>query len=167
MLSKRIAVALDLSAEAQATVELSALLHDVGKIAVPDSILNKPGRLTPEEFDEMKKHPAHGARILGNIQSPSVKAVLPGVQCHHEKWDGTGYPEGLSGESIPMLGRLLGVADFVDALTSARAYRAAMPVPEAIELIRKGAGTHFDPEIAALVVRLHENGDLLPPGWES
>ena len=100
------------TADEQQIAELSALLHDVGKIAVPDSILNKPGRLTPEEFAEMRKHPVHGARILANIQSPTVAAVLPGVQYHHERWDGTGYPEGLRGEGIPLLGRLLGVADF-------------------------------------------------------
>lgn len=167
LLSKHIASALGMSADEQETVHLSALLHDVGKIAVPDSILNKPGRLTPEEFEEMKKHPAHGARILANIQSASIKAVLPGVQYHHEKWDGTGYPEGLTGDAIPMLGRVLGIADFFDALTSARAYRAAMPIDEAIALIRKGSGTHFDPQMVDLVVRLHEAGDLLPSGWES
>jgi HD-GYP domain-containing protein (c-di-GMP phosphodiesterase class II) len=166
-LSKHIAGHLGLSSDEQETVELSALLHDVGKIAVPDSILNKPGRLTAEEFDEMKKHPAHGARILANIQSATVKAVLPGVQSHHEKWDGSGYPEGLSGEGIPRLGRLLGVTDFFDALTSSRAYRSAMPIEEAIQLIRNGAGTHFDPVIAALVVELHARGELLPPDWES
>jgi GAF domain-containing protein len=136
LLSKRIASAVGMSAAEQDTVHLSALLHDVGKIAVPDSILNKPGRLTMEEFDEMKKHPAHGARILANIQSPSIKAVLPGVQYHHEKWDGTGYPEGLTGDAIPMLGRVLGIADFFDALTSARAYRDAVPIDETIALIR-------------------------------
>jgi HD-GYP domain-containing protein (c-di-GMP phosphodiesterase class II) len=167
LLSRHIASHLGLSPGEQETAELSALLHDVGKIAVPDSILNKPGRLTPEEFDEMKKHPAHGARILANIQSASVKAVLPGVQYHHEKWDGTGYPEGLTGDKIPLLGRLLGIADFFDALTSARAYRSAMPVAEAVKLIEQGAGTHFDPEIAALVVALHARDALLPDGWES
>jgi HD-GYP domain-containing protein (c-di-GMP phosphodiesterase class II) len=129
-------------------VHLSALLHDVGKIAVPDSILNKPGRLTPEEFEEMKKHPVHGARILANIQSPSIKAVLPGVQYHHEKWDGTGYPEGLTGDAIPVLGRVLGIADFIDALNSARPYRAAVPMDETIGLIRKGnRGRTSDPQI--------------------
>jgi HD-GYP domain-containing protein (c-di-GMP phosphodiesterase class II)/pSer/pThr/pTyr-binding forkhead associated (FHA) protein len=151
---------LGLSEAERETAELSALLHDVGKIAVPDSILNKPGRLTPEEFAEMQKHPLHGARIIGNIQSARVKAVLPGVQYHHEKWDGTGYPEGLKGEAIPFLGRLLGVADFYDALTSARAYRGALPAQEAIDLITKGAGTHFDPAVAAALVRLFERGDL-------
>jgi HD-GYP domain-containing protein (c-di-GMP phosphodiesterase class II)/pSer/pThr/pTyr-binding forkhead associated (FHA) protein len=167
LLSKHIAVHLGLGQQEQETVELSALLHDVGKIAVPDSILNKPGHLTSEEFDEMKKHPAHGARILANIQSPAVTAVLPGVQYHHEKWDGSGYPEGLAGEAIPMLGRLLCVTDFFDALTSVRAYRGAMPVEEAVRLIEKGAGTHFDPRIAALVCELHARGVLLPAGWET
>jgi putative nucleotidyltransferase with HDIG domain len=142
------------------TAELSALLHDVGKIAVPDSILNKPGKLTPEEYAEMQKHPVHGARILENIQSATVTAVLPGVQYHHEKWDGTGYPEGLKGEAIPFLGRLLCVADFYDALTSARAYRGATPADEAIRMIEKGSGQHFDPAVAAALVRLHERGEL-------
>lgn len=166
-LSKHLAIALGMSAGEQETVELSALLHDVGKIAVPDSILNKPGRLTAEEFDEMKKHPAHGARILANIQSPAIKAVLPGVQSHHERWDGRGYPDGLAGDAIPMLGRLLGIADFFDALTSVRAYRGAMPIDDAVDLLREGAGRHFDPTLAALVVELHSRNLLLPPGWES
>jgi HD-GYP domain-containing protein (c-di-GMP phosphodiesterase class II) len=165
-LARRIAGEMGLSAEEQQTAELSALLHDVGKIAVPDSILNKPERLTSEEFAEMKKHPLHGARILSNIQSASVRAVVPGVQYHHEKWDGTGYPEGLAGEEIPLLGRLLGVADFLDALTSRRAYRPPMTVDDAIALIVQGAGTHFDPEVASAVVRLHERGELLPPEWD-
>ena len=166
-LARRIAAEVGLSADEQDTVELSALLHDVGKIAVPDSILNKPERLTSEEYAEMKKHPLHGARILANIQSASVRAVVPGVQYHHEKWDGSGYPEGLAGDRIPLLGRILGVADFFDALTSVRAYRAAMPIEEAIRLVEKGAGTHFDPQIAAAVVRLHERRELLPPEWDA
>lgn len=159
-LTSQLARELGLSDDARETAELSALLHDVGKIAVPDSILNKPGKLTPEEYAEMQKHPVHGARILGNIQSATVKAVLPGVQYHHEKWDGTGYPEGLKAEGIPFLGRLLGVADFYDALTSARAYRGAMPSDEAVRLIQAGAGSHFDPAIAAALVRIFERGEL-------
>jgi putative nucleotidyltransferase with HDIG domain len=165
-LSKRIAAELGLSEDEQETVELSALLHDVGKIAVPDSILNKPERLTTDEYAEMKKHPLHGARILANIQSPAVKAVMPGVQYHHEKWDGTGYPEGLAADQIPLLARVLGVSDFLDALTSARAYRGAMPVDEVVGLIKQTAGTHFDPAVADVVVRLHERGELLPDDWE-
>ena len=159
-LASRIAMEMGLGAEQQEVAELSALLHDVGKIAVPDSILNKPGRLTVEEFAEMRKHPVHGAQILANIKSPLVSAVLPGVQYHHEKWDGSGYPEGLSGSKIPLLGRLLGVADFLDALTSARAYHAAKPLDEVVQLIVNGAGVHFDPDIAEAVVRLHARGAL-------
>ena len=139
-LSRRIALEIGLSDDEQRTVQLAALLHDVGKIAVPDAILKKPGRLTAEEFAEMKKHPMHGARILANIQSPAVAAVLPGVRYHHERWDGTGYPEGLRGDHIPLIGRLLGVADFYDAVTSARAYRPAIPQAEAIAMIVDGAG---------------------------
>lgn len=108
----------------------------------------------------MQKHPVHGAQILGNIQSATVKAVLPGVQYHHERWDGTGYPEGLKGEAIPFLGRLLGVADFYDALTSARAYRGAMPADEAIRMIADGSGKHFDPAVAAAALRLFDKGEL-------
>ena len=108
----------------------------------------------------MRKHPVHGARILGNIQSDTVKAVLPGVQYHHEKWDGTGYPEGLKGEAIPFLGRLLGVADFYDALTSARSYRGALSSEETVALIAKGSGTHFDPAVAAALIRIFERGEL-------
>ena len=163
-LSSCIAREIGLSREEQETAELSALLHDVGKIAVPDSILNKPDRLTPEEFEEMKKHPLHGARILANIQSPAVKAVLPGVVYHHERWDGSGYPEGLAGENIPLLGRLLGVADFFDAVTSGRPYRAPLAEDEAVALIANGAGAHFDPDIAAAVVRLHARGALRARG---
>jgi putative nucleotidyltransferase with HDIG domain len=161
-LARCIASEIGMTADDQETAQLSALLHDVGKIAVPDSILNKPERLTPAEFDEMKKHPAHGARILANIQSPLVTAVLPGIQYHHEKWDGSGYPEGLSGLDIPLLGRLLGVADFIDALTSARAYRQPSPLGEVVALVDRGSGTMFDPTIAAAVVRLHERGSLQP-----
>ncbi len=159
-LASRIAAELGLGADQQELAELSALLHDVGKIAVPDSILNKPGRLTVDEFAEMRKHPAHGARILANIKSPLVAAVLPGVQYHHEKWDGSGYPEGLSGSRIPLLGRLLGVADFLDALTSARAYREPKPLGDVVQLIAQGAGVQFDPDIAEAVVRLHARGAL-------
>ena len=166
LLARRLGTELNLSAEELETVELSGLLHDVGKIAVPDAILNKQGRLTVEEFEEMKKHPEHGARILENIQNSAVKAVLPGVKYHHEKWDGTGYPDGLAGEAIPLLARLLGIADFFDALTSARAYRAAMSHEEVVGLIQEAAGTHFEASLTALVARLHQEGTLLPAGWD-
>ena len=166
LLARRLGAELNLEESELETVELSGLLHDVGKIAVPDAILNKPGKLTADEFEEMKKHPGHGSRILENIQNAAVKAVLPGVKHHHETWDGRGYPDGLRGEDIPMLARLIGIADFYDALTSARSYRAAMSHDEAVELIRRAAGTHFQDSLANLVVRLHRAGTLLPEGWE-
>lgn len=151
---------LELTEAEREIAELSALLHDVGKIAVPDAILNKPGKLTVEEFAEMKKHPVHGVHILENIQSATVKALLPGVQYHHEKYDGTGYPEGLKGEAIPFLGRLLCVADVFDALTSARSYRGAWSPGDAMQLIERESGTHFDPDVAAAALRLFHRGAL-------
>ena len=160
-LAGRLAAELGLGPEEQQTAELAALLHDLGKIAVPDSILNKPEQLSADEFAEMKKHPVHGAGILANIQSAAVMAVIPGVQYHHEWWDGTGYPEGLRGEEIPLLGRLLGVADFLDALTSSRSYRQPLAVETAMRMVADGAGTHFDPRIVAAALRLHERGELL------
>ena len=163
-LASRIAAELGLGVDQQELAELSALLHDVGKIAVPDSILNKPDALTAEEFAEMRKHPVHGARILANIQSPLVSAVLPGVRYHHERWDGSGYPEGLRGDGIPMLGRLLGVADYLDALTSARAYHQPKSLDEVVDLVVRGAGILFDPQIAEAVVRLHARGELASSG---
>jgi len=161
--ASRIAAELGLGVDQQELAELSALLHDVGKIAVPDSILNKPDALTADEFAEMRKHPVHGARILANIQSPLVSAVLPGIRYHHERWDGSGYPEGLRGEGIPLLGRLLGVADYLDALTSARAYHQPKSLDEVVALIVRGSGILFDPQIAEAVVRLHSRGELAAP----
>ena len=165
-LARRLGAALSLSAEELATIELSGLLHDVGKIAVPDAILNKPGRLTAAEFAQMKEHPAQGARILEHIQSAEVRAVLPGVRHHHEKWDGSGYPDGLRGDEIPLLAQLIGIADFYDALTSARSYRGAVSARRAIDLIKRASGSHFSVALAEVVVGLHEGGDLLPEGWK-
>lgn len=160
-LARRIAAEIGLGRDEQETAELSALLHDLGKIAVPDSILNKPTQLTSEEFEEMKKHPLHGASILSNIQSSAVTAVIPGVRYHHEWWDGTGYPEGLRGEEIPLLARVLGVADFLDALTSSRSYRDPVATDAAVRLVQEGSGTHFDPAIVDAAMRLHARGALL------
>ncbi len=144
-------------------IELSALLHDVGKIGVPDAILNKPDKLTDEEFDEMRRHPVHGARILGHIQNPRVSDLLPGVKHHHERWDGTGYPDGLKGEAIPMLGRLLAVADFLDAVTSDRAYHSRKSLDEAVHMLRERAGQAFDPRVVQAALDLHALGALALP----
>ena len=159
----RLAAQLGFDADRRAVVELSGLLHDVGKIGVPDAILNKPGKLTDSEFKEMRLHPLHGARILSNIQSQKVVSLLPGVKYHHERWDGKGYPEGLAGEDIPFLGRLLGVADFLDALTSDRSYRKGLPLEEALQMVKDLAGQAFDPVVVKAAVELHEKGELALP----
>lgn len=162
----RIAKELGKDDEEIEVVTLSALLHDVGKVGVPESILNKPGRLTDDEFAEIKKHPVHGVTILSHIKSPRFEAILPGVRHHHEKWDGSGYPDGLSGRDIPFLGRLLAVADVLDALSSNRSYREGLGFDRTVEIIQEDAGTHFDPDVAEAAVALHSRGDLeVPAEW--
>jgi putative nucleotidyltransferase with HDIG domain len=159
----RLAQQLGLSGEQRAVVELSALLHDVGKIGVPDAILNKPDKLTAEEFSEMRRHPSHGAAILANIQSAKVTDLLPGVKHHHERWDGEGYPDGLKGEAIPLLGRILAVADVLDALTSDRAYRKGQSIEEVVKMVKEQSGHAFDPLVVEALVALHEKGELALP----
>lgn len=133
-------------------VHLTGLLHDVGKIGVPERVLGKPGRLTDEEFGEIKKHPETGHRILGGI--PGLDDVLPGVLHHHERWDGRGYPHGLTGQDIPMVARILALADTFDAMSSSRAYREGMPRAKVLAEIRKCAGAQFDPDLAPIFVEL-------------
>jgi HD-GYP domain-containing protein (c-di-GMP phosphodiesterase class II) len=162
-LAVRLGQQLGLSKDVSGSLELSGLLHDVGKIGVPDAILNKPDKLTAAEFAEMRKHPVHGAQILGNIKSRRVSELLPGVKYHHERWDGQGYPEGLKGEDIPLLGRILAVADVLDALTSDRAYRTAMTLDEVVAMLQAQAGTAFDPTVVEAAVFLHEHGELALP----
>ncbi len=127
-------------------INTGALLHDIGKLGVPEYVLLKPGRLTDEEFAKIKQHPEIGAAILDPVEFPWP--VLPVVRSHHEKWDGTGYPDGLAGEGIPRTARILAVADVYDALTSSRSYRNAWTHERACEVIKKDRGTHFDPIIA-------------------
>ena len=132
-------------------VYMTGLLHDVGKIGVPDAILCKPDKLTDEEFAVVKRHPSIGYQILKHVRQLSY--VLPGVLHHHEAMTGGGYPFGLAGESIPLAARILAVADSYDAMTSSRSYRAAMPFDKAEKIIREGAGTQWDAEIVAALLR--------------
>ncbi|HKT89148.1 MAG TPA: HD domain-containing phosphohydrolase [Candidatus Sulfotelmatobacter sp.] len=127
----------------------AALLHDIGKLAVPEQIINKPGKLTPEEFEKMKVHPLVGAEILERVAFPYP--VAPIVRCHHERWDGTGYPEGLSGENIPIGARILAAVDCLDALASHRQYRPALPLSESMAKVKEKSGTWFDPRIVAIL----------------
>jgi len=129
----------------------AALLHDIGKLAVPEQIINKPGRLTPEEFEKMKVHPIVGAEILERVAFPYP--VAPIVRYHHERWDGSGYPEGLAGELIPIGARILAAVDCLDALASHRQYRPALPLAEAMDKVKERAGTSFDPQIVAILER--------------
>jgi putative nucleotidyltransferase with HDIG domain len=127
---------------------VGALLHDVGKIDIPAEILNKPGRLSAEEWALMRSHPEAGVELLKGIDFPDD--VVPVILSHHEKWDGTGYPYGLSGEAIPLVARILGLADAYDALTTARSYKPGLSHARAMEIIRGDAGTHFDPSLVPL-----------------
>jgi HD-GYP domain-containing protein (c-di-GMP phosphodiesterase class II) len=126
-------------------VYMAGLLHDVGKIGVPEAVLQKTGRLTTEEFEQIKKHPEIGAKILKDIRQ--IEDILPGVLHHHERYDGKGYPAGLSGENIPLMGRVICLADCFDAMTSSRTYRKALPLEVALTEIRRCSGTQFDPAL--------------------
>ena len=141
---KRLAQEIGYNEEASELLYLTGLLHDVGKIAINDAILNKPGHLTDAEFAEIQRHPEEGWKILHELQQLSY--VLPGVLHHHERIDGKGYPDGLAGQDIPLDGRVLAVADAYDAMTSDRAYRTGMPHDKAISILRDGAGTQWDCE---------------------
>lgn len=137
----------------------ASYLHDIGKLAVPEYILNKPGKLTPQEFEKMKIHPVVGAEILERVRFPYP--VVPIVRSHHEAWDGSGYPDGLKGEEIPIGARLLTVVDCLDAIASDRPYRRAMPLHEAMALVKSKAGTQFDPEIVDLLEKHYAELDAL------
>jgi hypothetical protein len=134
-----------------------APLHDIGKIVVSDKILLKPGKLTDEEFEEMKKHAAAGGTIVRQIlegitDEEYIEFAADIATYHHEKWNGCGYPEHLSGENIPLAARIMAIADVFDALISVRCYKDAMPVDKAVEIIKKDAGSHFDPKLAEVFV---------------
>ncbi|WP_248281325.1 HD domain-containing phosphohydrolase [Azoarcus sp. TTM-91] len=125
----------------------AAPMHDIGKIGVPDSILRKNGALTPEEWDVMRGHVDIGARIIGEHDGGLLAMAAVIARSHHEKWDGSGYPQGLAGEAIPIEGRIVAIADVFDALTSVRPYKPAWPVEDACALLREQRGRHFDPEL--------------------
>ena len=126
-------------------VHVSGTLHDVGKIGVPDDILKKDGKLTDEEFDHINRHPVLGAKTVGQI--PQLKDALPGVVSHHERWDGRGYPDKLKGEEIPLVARILAIADTFDAMTSDRPYRKGMLADVAVAEICRQSGSQFDPDL--------------------
>ncbi|MDH5559430.1 MAG: response regulator [Deltaproteobacteria bacterium] len=135
-----------LPSEAELLLNASPM-HDIGKIGIPDRVLIKPGKLDAEEWEIMKTHAAIGGEMLKGHSSPLLKMAQDVAISHHEKWDGSGYPHGLKGEEIPLVGRVCAVADVFDALTSTRPYKKAWPIQEAVDLIVKDKGTHFDPKL--------------------
>ena len=143
---------LNLEEDYMEDIEIAGLLHDIGKIAMPKSILCKNGRLTDEEFLVMKSHPVRGEKIVINIKK--LQMISEWVKSHHEKWDGTGYPDGLAGTGIPLAGRIIALADTYDAMTSTRPYRTALAHEVAIAEIARCAGTQFDPELAKKFVSI-------------
>ncbi|HEX5323499.1 MAG TPA: HD domain-containing phosphohydrolase, partial [Capsulimonadaceae bacterium] len=142
--------------EFRQTVAIAALLHDVGKIGVPDHILRKPGALTSEEFEAVKLHPIMGAAIVAAV--PGFEEMLDAVRFHHERWDGGGYPHGLRGEETPLIARLMAVADAYSAMTTDRPYRKGMPAEKALSIISQGAGVQWDPTFAEAFLRIHQAG---------
>jgi diguanylate cyclase (GGDEF)-like protein/putative nucleotidyltransferase with HDIG domain len=142
----------------------AALLHDIGKLAVPEHIISKPGRLTPEEFEKMKIHPTVGAEILEQVQFPYP--VAPIVRAHHEKWNGTGYPAGLKGEEIPIGARILSAVDCLDAVASDRQYRRALPLDEAMDVVRKESGVAYDPKVIEILGRRYRELEQMAKGQQ-
>ena len=136
---------MDCPPEEMEHIRRGALLHDIGKIGIPDEILLKPGRLTDDEWVIMRQHPEYAYQFLTPI--PYLQAALPIPRHHHEKWDGTGYPDGLAGEDIPLPARIFAVVDVWDALSSDRVYRRAWPKDEVIDYLKREAGKHFDPTV--------------------
>lgn len=150
--AKVVALAYGYSDEQADNLFNAAPMHDIGKIGIPDSIMLKPGKLTDEEFAEMKKHPEIGAEILGESDSDLIELAKVVSMTHHEKWDGTGYPNQLKGDEIPLAGRIVALADVFDALTSVRPYKDAWSVDKALDFITSQKYKHFDPHLVDLFI---------------
>jgi HD-GYP domain-containing protein (c-di-GMP phosphodiesterase class II) len=148
-----LALGMGLSPAEAEDIRYAAPLHDIGKVAIPDSILRKPGKLTPEEYEEMKKHTVYGAKMLANAESRLLRLAAKVAIGHHERYDGTGYPYGLKGEQISLEARIVTVADVFDALSSKRVYKGEWTVEDALKYVEENAGKLFDPKVVAV---LHE-----------
>jgi len=163
--SVRLAEHLELEDSEKEAVRLAAMLHDVGKVGIPDEVLNKEGRLSDDEFDQVKRHPVIGARVLRRFKA--FKLVVPMVLHHREHFDGTGYPAGLSGSAIPLGARLIAVIDAFEAMMSPRPYRQSLGLSRTLDELRSNAGTQFDPQIVSLFFEIvHQNGDTRRQSWQ-
>ena len=150
--SREIARRIGLSEKEQDDIYMMGLLHDVGKIGVPDAIINKPAKLTDEEYSIIKQHPIMGAEILKNITE--FPKLSTGARWHHERYDGRGYPDGISGEEIPLEARIIAIADAYDAMSSRRSYRNVLPQSQICSEVQKGKGTQFDPAFAEIMLSM-------------
>lgn len=147
-------------------IRIAGLLHDYGKIGIPDSILKKNGRLTPEERDIINTHPVRTQQILSQVPFRGLHKKIPKIAgTHHERWDGAGYPQGLKGECIPLGARILAVADFFEAITAKRHYREPMPLEKALSILHESSGSHFDPRVVSTFLEYLEerNFELVKP----
>src|SRR5437016_3025578 len=161
-----VAKELKVDREGMEALQAAALLHDIGKLAIPEHIISKPGRLTPEEFEKMKIHPLVGAEILERVRFPYP--VVPIVRAHHEKWDGSGYPFGLKGTDIPIGARILSAVDFLDAMASDRQYRRALPMHEVLQRLAAESGKSFDPKVVEVLEKRHRQLEkLVEPGSDN
>ncbi|MDQ6683329.1 MAG: diguanylate cyclase [Chloroflexota bacterium] len=157
---------LGLDTSLRETIQVAGLLHDVGKIGIPDAVLRKPGRLTAEEFDAFRQHVAVGEAIVRNV--PNVELVRAGIRYHHERWDGRGYLDGLEGETIPLIGRILAVADAFSAMTTTRPYRKALPLEEALKRLGDAAGNQLEEDlVVAFINGLETAPDAPLPGMDA
>ncbi len=163
--SMAIAKHLGLSSEEVFRIRTAAILHDVGKLGIRDEILLKPGGLSEEEYSIMRRHPEIGAQIMAPIRM--LRDIIPGIRNHHETWDGTGYPDGLRGEEIPLVARIIGVADTFDAMTTNRPYQKAMSLEYVMARLRTMAGSRFDPRVIDALSKAVAAGDITPPVQET
>jgi putative two-component system response regulator len=163
-LSALVAQALELPGAEVELIGRAAPLHDVGKIGIPDGILLKPGKFTPEEFEQMKTHSMIGAHILGGSSVPVLQTAEEIALSHHERWDGTGYPRALRGDAIPFSGRIVAIADVFDALTHERPYKEAWPIEKAVAEITGQSGKHFDPQIVEAFLTVQKGSSNPEPG---
>ncbi len=161
-IARELALVLGCGAHEAEAIGKAAIAHDLGKIGVPDAVLGKPGKLTPEEFEVIKTHAEIGEQVLAG--SPLFELERQCARHHHERWDGSGYPDGLAGDRIPLVARITSVADVFDALTSKRPYKDAWPSDRGLEYLEEHSGTHFDPDIVGAFRRLYETGVIAVDG---
>ncbi len=158
IIAMEISKRMGLTPEEVKNIQIGALLHDIGKIGIAEAIINKPGKLTEEEYELIKTHPSRGAKIIEPVKF--FKEKLPVIRYHHERYDGKGYPEGLKGEAIPLDARIVCVADTFDAMTSKRSYRAPLSLDQAVKELVRCSGTQFDPKVVAALLDLLQDPQM-------